>query len=429
MAKEVSCRLQAAARPSQEQTQKTGLLQEVRRAAQRVAASWLFEAFFAAVIASNSIFIGISIEWEARERTLTLPGPLLVVQFGYTVLFISELSIKLVAHGPHRFFWSLHWAWNWFDVVLVATAVFECIIEVVAQDEQVAGSSSNLRILRILRMTRITRIFRVIRVVRFFRSLRTLVFSIVNTLKSLFWAMLLLALIIYVFGILLTDVANNYIVDSPGSEANTMLDQYFGNLHASSQTLFMSISGGLTWVEAARALNHISLVWVYLFTSYIAFCCFAVLNVMTGVFCQSAIKGAERDQEMVVQSLLMDKQHLKESVSKLFQKMDDDQCGKLSLLQFEKHFEDEEVRVLFEALEIGATDAWTLFCSLDHNEDYQIEPEEFLEGCIQLRGAAKAIDLWMLRRQVAKIMQYLLVPESTLGAALDDTAKSNLVVA
>lgn len=38
------------------------------------------------------------------------------------------------------------------------------------------------------------------RVVRFFRSLRTLVFSIVNTLKSLFWAMLLLAMIMYVFG-------------------------------------------------------------------------------------------------------------------------------------------------------------------------------------------------------------------------------------
>ena len=30
-----------------------------------------------------------------------------------------------------------------------------------------------------------------------------------------------------------------------------------------------------------------------------------------------------------------------------------------------------EVRVLFEALEIGATDAWSLFLSLDHNEDYQ----------------------------------------------------------
>ena len=33
------------------------------------------------------------------------------------------------------------------------------------------------------------------------------------------------------------------------------------------------------------------------------------------VFCQSAIKGAERDQEMVVQSLIMDKQQLKQSLA------------------------------------------------------------------------------------------------------------------
>ena len=147
------------------------------------------------------------------------------------------------------------------------------------------------------------------------------------------------------------------------------------------------------------------------------------------VFCQSAIKGAERDQEMVVQSLIMDKHQLKTSLEKLFQKMlgcfwdhflvlispvvnvfpmmvrmDDDKSGKLSLANFEKHFQDEEVRVLFEALDIGVTDAWTLFLSLDHNEDYEIEAEEFLEGCLQLRGAAKAIDLFMLRRQVAKLM-------------------------
>ena len=49
------------------------------------------------------------------------------------------------------------------------------------------------------------------------------------------------------------------------------------------------------------------------------------------------------------------------------------------------------------------TDAWTLFLSLDHNEDYQILPEEFLEGCLRLRGTAKAIDVYMLRRQISKL--------------------------
>ncbi|CAK9110208.1 unnamed protein product [Durusdinium trenchii] len=163
-------------------------------------------------------------------------------------------------------------------------------------------------------------------------------------------------------------------------------------------------------MDATMALAAVSWVWKYVFSCYIAFSVFAV----PWYFVSRPSRGAERDQEMVVQSLIMDKHQLKTSLEKLFQKMDDEKSGKLSLANFEKHFQDEEVRVLFEALDIGVTDAWTLFLSLDHNEDYQIEAEEFLEGCLQLRGAAKAIDLFMLRRQVAKLMLVLSEPEETL---------------
>ena len=105
--------------------------------------------------------------------------------------------------------------------------------------------------------------------------------------------------------------------------------------------------------------------------------------------------------------MLLRTKSLDRSLTKLFQKMDDEGSGSLTLTHFEKHFQDEEVKVLFEALELGATDAWTLFLSLDHNEDYQILPEEFLEGCLQLRGPAKAIDVFMLRRQVNKLILHL----------------------
>ena len=46
---------------------------------------------------------------------------------------------------------------------------------------------------------RIPRIIRVLRIFRFVLALRTLVQSTIHTLKSLFWALVLLGLIIYVF--------------------------------------------------------------------------------------------------------------------------------------------------------------------------------------------------------------------------------------
>ena len=124
---------------------------------------------------------------------------------------------------------------------------------------------------------------------------------------------------------------------------------------------------------------------------------------MTGVFCHAAIRGAERDAELAVQSLIMDKQRLEELLSKLFKKMDSNGSGKLDITKFESYYRDEEVRAVFEALDLGAHDAWTFFQSLDDNEDHQIEAEEFLAGCTKLRGPAKAVDLFALRTQTAKI--------------------------
>ena len=87
--------------------------------------SWQFEAFFAVVIATNSLFIGLSIEWEAQERTFTLPTELFVIQITYTLLFLAEVCLKLLAFGARDFFCSSGWAWNCFDLAIVMSAVFE----------------------------------------------------------------------------------------------------------------------------------------------------------------------------------------------------------------------------------------------------------------------------------------------------------------
>ena len=82
-------------------------------------------------------------------------------------------------------------------------------------------------------------------------------------------------------------------------------------------------------------------------------------KVMTGVFCNAAIRGAERDAEMAVQTLMLDKQRLDGLLGKLFQKMDSDGTGKLDITKFEAYYRDDEVRAVFEALDLGAHDAWT----------------------------------------------------------------------
>lgn len=75
-----------------------------------------------------------------------------------------------------------------------------------AQDGQSGFWSgfSNLKAFRIIRITRLVKAVRLARIFRFVMAFRLLISSILHTLKSLFWALMLLVLIIYVSGCYLT---------------------------------------------------------------------------------------------------------------------------------------------------------------------------------------------------------------------------------
>lgn len=358
---------------------------------------------FGFAVLTNSLLLGIHLEWQAVTRDFSSGIEFFTtLHTMYSLLFTLEVCLRLTADGCRKYVWeSSDWAWNWLDIFVVMSSWVELASELLNNGPSMTSSTnSNLRILRLLRVGKLVRVVRVFRMVKFFRSLRTLVQSLMGTMKSLFWAMILLALIIYIFSILFTDAVIDYVRESGVVELNdTVLEQSFGTLYESYLTLFRSISNGVTWGEPASALSRIpeGTIWVQLFHFYIAFCSFAVLNVMTGVFCNSAIKAAERDHEMLVMSLVQSRRELKGQVANLFQRIDERGLGQVTIEDFEKHFDDDAVIAFFESLEVGAMDAWTLFMSLDVDGDHTISVEEFTERCLKLHGPARSADLYALR--------------------------------
>ena len=195
-------------------------------------------------------------------------------------------------------------------------------------------------------------VVRSVRLIKFLGALRALVQSVVDTTRQLAWALLLLGLVIYSFGILFADAAVDFSLRNSLPDDDYLV-LYFGGVYASCQTLFRSILGGLDWEVACNSLIPVGWFWVQLFHSYIAFSGFAVLNVMTGVFVNSAIKTRERDHE----TLLQNKQRFKELVSKIWSRMDSSGQGQITITEFERMFEDEEMKAFFQTIEINAVDA------------------------------------------------------------------------
>merc|ERR1712151_1461709 len=118
-------------------------------------------------------------------------------------------------------------------------------------------------------------------------------------------------------------------------------------------------------VTPLAAINNIS---VLIFLFYICLSMLAVLNVITGVFCESAIEGAQADRELVVQKHMQKRKQYEDQLRALFKDIDTDESEHISLPEFVAHLGNEETRAFFASLEIEIETAWEIFQLLDQDE-------------------------------------------------------------
>ncbi|CAE7857011.1 unnamed protein product, partial [Symbiodinium necroappetens] len=310
----------------------------------------LFESIFAFVVVTNAVFIGIDVQ-RSVDHGDPRPTEFRVIQYLYAAIFTVELLLRLAADGLH-FFCSEDWAWSWLDLFIVLSSLWEVVVDITgSSDLDAIAGVSGLKSFRIVRLSRILRTAQFVSIFRFVIALRVLITSILHTLKALVWAMTLLVLIVYVFAVLFTQAVSDYRADS-----NTALlhqdaaQRYFGSLVDSMLTLFMSLAGGVSWEQALAPLREISAIWVICYVGYIAFTYFAVLNVVTAVFCQSAIESAQNDQVTLMQNMLMNKEKHVRKIQELFGRLGATDDGHITLQMFEENINSDSVTTYFEAL-------------------------------------------------------------------------------
>jgi len=363
----------------------------------------LFEAFFALVVVSNSIFIGIEVARSIEAPRAPRPLAIQVIQYTYTTLFTTELVLRIIAYGT-KFCISEDWMWAVLDIFIVASSLWEVAVDIIQavyeQESDLDGMTAlmNMKTFRIIRLTRLLKTIQFVKIFRFVMALRMLVTSIMSTLKALFWALVLLILVVYVFGVLFAQAVNDHLLehDLPEPE-KTEAGRYFGSLEQSMLSLFMSIAGGVSWEQVIFPLKKISTFWV-----------------LTGVFCQSAIESANNDHAMVVQSMLDNKASHLAKIKTLFDELGTENDGVLTIGMFEDKINDPAVREYFEALGLDVWDAWSFFKLLDEDGGGSVEIEEFFLGCLRFRGPARSMDVgrllqdqkWLIKSQ-GRVQHYM----------------------
>eukprot|EP00415_Alexandrium_ostenfeldii_P000337 UN0337 len=258
------------------------------------------------------------------------------------------------------------------------------------------------------------------RIMKLFRPLRILVYTIMETFRALLWPMLLLSLIIYVFGVIFTQMASHEMA-SKTSDDPLPLEQYFGSLMLSTATLFQSVTGGVDWLYVMNTLLQGHAFWTSSFIFYVAVSHLAILNVVAGVVFHVAIESAQHDQEIVVQSHLNMKEKYISQLRGIFKHLDSDCSGCITLQDFEDHLGDADLRAYLSALSLTTDEAWSLFKLLDVHGTSLIDLDEFVSGCLRLRGNARSVDMRMLLYESRWAMNKL----SKIMCQLDEVRNQN----
>lgn len=371
------------------------------RLAGLVASQW-FETLCAAVIFVNSVFTLVAVNYAVHNLDSSKPSFLHTGDTFFLVFYIVELTLKIKVHGLY-FFVNSDMRWNIFDLVLVIAGAYEYYAERMISDRR---GTSNVTFMRSFRVMKITRVFRIFRVIRFFRELRTMLHTIVASIASLFWCLVMLVLILVLFGMVFVQGVTDYLQESEDLDSGSRqaLMANFGSVQNCMVTLYMSTTGGDDWYHFYGQLKQIGSWLPPLLIFYVAFFNFAVYNVLTGIFVDHTQKIAQKDRDVLILEQRRKEGNDVEQLRRLCEEIDSDKSGTITLDEFTNCFQDTKNGTFLASIGLDISDAEVFFHMLSGiTGREEVDIESFVEGCMRLKGNATSIDMQSVAFEVKLI--------------------------
>jgi voltage-gated sodium channel len=254
----------------------------------------IFEVVTLSIIAFNACWIA----WDSDKNDATVllqaEPQFIIAENFFCAFFLFEILIRFGAFEDKRC--CMKDAWFVFDSFLVAFMVLETwMMGAVwiltasdnSDDTNNMGDASILRLLRLLRLTRMARMARLLRVMP---ELMILIKGMVVAMRSVFFTLCLLGIIIYLFAIAFRQLTN-------GTEIG---DRYFRTIPDSMASLLLR--GTLPDVaDIVFEVSEEQPLFGVLLCTFILLASLTVMNMLVGVLCEvvSVVSSVEKEQLVV----------------------------------------------------------------------------------------------------------------------------------
>jgi len=244
--------------------------------------------------------------------------------------------------------------------------------------------------------------------------LRLVVTMLFESMSTLVWSFVILWMIIFFFAVHVVQGLTVYLSSQNANDIQldlrTELLELYGGVGKAVMCLFMMVSGGIDWREGIAPIKEVNPWYGYFLCFYVFFMVMFVLNVVFGAFVARSVDVFEKDRELIIQSEMAHVRSYLEKVRAFFVEADTDGSGTLSFEEFKQYLEDQHVSAYFQALGLDVSQAELCFNLLDSDNSGMLNLEEFLGGCLRLKGPAKSLDVNLLlheSRRMSKMFREL----------------------
>lgn len=383
------------------------------------------------VIITSSIQMGLRIDFPEFEHIWQ------VLEHVYTSLFTLELLVKIFLL---RYYFFKSW-WNRFDFVLVLLSivdnwVFGLLIPVFGPSVE-ESPLSHLPVLRVLRVLRVARLARLLRV---FKELGMIMKGIFDSLRTIFWVVFLLVLVLYVCSILCVDVIGREAM-YPGfslekdeiTESRMILSwnnfQYFGSISRSMYTLFNIILLA-EFETVGRPVFEYQPFMVIFFLIFIVYTTFGVLNVIIGVIVDNTMVAQNAIEQEDYAKIRTQRLGLLKEIRDLVFALDSDENGVICIHEIRQGWKNDKFLDLLK--EVNLPNGWSpeeFMHLLDWNGSGSLEFEEFLtcfyrlmtndgfqQNCVMYASLNQVKNMvYILEENVKAIANHLKVDNKKMG--------------
>lgn len=377
--------------------------------AQHIAGSTWFGNLSVAVIAGNTVWLGVEADYNDTENIWDAELGFILVENMLCVYYVLELAVRFAAFASKRV--AFKDPAYVFDCVLVVVMVLELWVLTT-----LFPGLSNVGSLGFLRLTRIWRVLRVARVARLARAcpeIMVIIDGMRLAMRSVVFTLLTLVAVIYIFAVVFRHLS-----------LDTSLETESGYFASVTDSMFTLTAMGLYTEnidELLAALRQEGILYVFLFATYLFVCTHTIMNFMVAVLCQ--VVGSLASRERLATLVHQTKSRLTDIIDANFPFVNKEAITKNDVLGICR--DEMAVRTLI-TLDVDVADLLELLDTIFIREDAfeaveTIDFQQFLHFLVSLRGCNQATvrDLIHSRRAM---YAYLNEVVATMEKAVERTS-------